>query len=145
MDIHRAAAYVNLDTLEENVGIVRTRIAAGVKLLCVVKADAYGHGAVETAKRLQICGVDYLGVANVDEGIELRNEGITLPILVMGGLLPWDVTERAGAYGLSIVVYDRGTLERVAQGSPSTAEPLKIHIKVDTGMGRLGFRAAGHA
>jgi alanine racemase len=86
----RAIAYIDLGILEENLRMIKSRITAGVKTLCVVKANAYGHGAVEVSQRLETTGVDHLGVATIDEGIELREKGIQLPILVMSGLFPWD-------------------------------------------------------
>ena len=135
----RAAAIIDLNALAENVKLIRSRIAPGVRVLCVVKADAYGHGAKEVSKRLEACGVDFLGVANIDEGIELRDHGISLPVLVLGGLFPWDDAGRAVAHDLSLIVYDIQTLDRIRKESRSFAGPLKIHIKVDTGMGRHGF------
>lgn len=136
---HRARAYVDLNVIDQNYGAIKTLLPHNVKTLCVVKADAYGHGAVEIARRLESLGVNYLGVATTDEGIELRNNGITVPILVMSGILMWDEIEYLYKNMLTTVVYDINTLQRLKEESLTHDETLKIHIKVDTGMGRLGF------
>jgi len=136
----RAVAYIDLGVLEQNYRIIRDRIPQGVKVLCVVKADAYGHGAVEVSRRLEEAGVDYLGVAAVDEGMELRQAGIRSPVLVMGGILPWDSEDPFYEHGLTPVIYDTGMIEKLKDRRSRSGETLKVHIKVDTGMGRLGFR-----
>ena len=135
----RARAYVDLNVIDQNYGAIKTLLPHSVKTLCVVKADAYGHGAVEIARKLESLGADYLGVATTDEGIELRNNGITVPILVMSGILMWDEIEHLYKKRLTTVVYDINTLQRLNEESLTHDETLKIHIKVDTGMGRLGF------
>ena len=135
----RAVAYIDLDALENNYRSIRGRIGPGVRFLGVVKADAYGHGAVEISKKLESIGVDYLGVATADEGVKLRKSGITKPVLVMSGLFCWDDMEPALRYDLTPVVYDEGLLERVITESSGFKKPFRVHIKFDTGMGRLGF------
>lgn len=136
----RAVAYIDLGVLEQNYRIIRDRIPQKVKVLCVVKADAYGHGAIEVSRRLEGAGADYLGVATVDEGMELRQAGIKSPILVMGGILPWDSEDPFCEHGLTPVIYDKGMIEKLKDRNSRSGERLKVHIKVDTGMGRLGFR-----
>lgn len=136
----RAAAYIDLGILEENYRIIRDRMPQGVKVLCVVKADAYGHGAIQVSRRLEGSGVDYLGVATVDEGMELRKAGIKCPVLVMSGILPWDSEEPFYEYDLAPVIYDTGMMEKLKGSRSRSGKRLKVHIKVDTGMGRLGFR-----
>ncbi|HVN95464.1 MAG TPA: alanine racemase [Syntrophorhabdaceae bacterium] len=145
MGVSRAIAYIDLGALEENLAIARSRLAAGVKMLCVVKADAYGHGAIEVSRRLERLNVDYLGVASVEEGIQLRVAGIKTPILVMSGPFPWDALEPAVMNDLSLVFYDVKTLKRIGEESPSLTRPVRAHIKIDTGMGRLGFSVADMA
>jgi alanine racemase len=137
--IPRAVAYEDLNVLEENYRTIKAMLAPDVKALCVVKADAYGHGAVEVARRLETNDVDYLGVATIDEGIELRDSGISTPILVMSGIFPWDDMEPLYKNGLTAVVYDSATLDRIKEEGRRRDEVLKVHVKVDTGMGRLGF------
>jgi alanine racemase len=139
VSIPRAVVYVDLDALEENYRTVKSLTSEGVKVLCAVKADAYGHGAAEVARRLESIGADFLGVATVDEGFELREHGISIPILVMSGIFPWDEIEAVLANKLTPVVYDFSTLERLADLSASGDETIKVHIKIDSGMGRLGF------
>ena len=141
----RAIAYIHLGILEENFRMIKSHITAGAKVLCVVKANAYGHGAVEVSRRLETVGVDYLGVATIDEGIELRANGIRLPILVMSGLFPWDEIGPVVKSELSVVVYDASTLKKIVDACLSFEKPLKVHIKVDTGMGRLGFSVSDMA
>ncbi len=135
----RAIAYVDLNILEENLRMVQARITARAKVLCVVKADAYGHGAMEVSRRLENAGVDYLGVATIEEGFELRKKNIGLPILIMSGILPWEDIGPAAERELTIVVHNARMLEKIVSASTSFNKPLKIHIKIDSGMGRLGF------
>jgi len=137
--IPRAVAYVDLSAIEENLNTIKTMLSPGVKVLCVVKADAYGHGAVEVARKLEANGADYLGVATIDEGMELRESGITIPVLIMSGIYPWDDVGLVYRSALTPVVYDSATLDRIGEESERHEEPLKIHLKIDTGMGRLGF------
>lgn len=135
----RALAYVDLNVIEYNYRAIKKLLPYNVKILCVVKADAYGHGAVEIARKLESIGADYLGVATTDEGIKLRNNSITIPILVMSGILMWDEIEYLYKNRLTTVVYDIDMLQRLKEESLTHDENLKIHIKIDTGMGRLGF------
>jgi alanine racemase len=120
-----------------------------MKVLAVVKADAYGHGAIEIAKHAIATGVNYLGVAFLDEALELRCAGITAPILVMGYTSPEGVAV-AWQHDIAITAYSQEILEEITQFSRSTigrslqnethhARKLRVHIKVDTGMGRLGL------
>lgn len=115
-------------------------VGSGVRVMGVVKADAYGHGAVEVARILMDCGAGWLAVSSVDEGRTLRKAGIGARILVMGGYLPTD----AGAlveHNLTPAVHsldEVAELDRVARGA---GRPLPYHLKIDTGMGRLGTRA----
>ncbi|OPX95191.1 MAG: Alanine racemase [Syntrophorhabdus sp. PtaB.Bin006] len=139
VSIPRAVAYIDLRVLEENYGTIKSRLSPEAGLLCVVKADAYGHGAVEVSRRLEELGVSYLGVASTEEGIELRDYGIRAPILVMSGIMPWNDVEPFQRHNLVPVVYDQATLKRLKEESDGFDEPLKIHLKFDTGMGRLGF------
>jgi alanine racemase len=125
--------------------MIKSRITAGAKVLCVVKANAYGHGAIEVSRRLETAGVDYLGVATIDEGIELREKGIRLPILVMSGLFPWNEIGLVTKNELSVVIYNTQILKNIVDAAPSFIKPLKVHVKVDTGMGRLGFAIADMA
>jgi alanine racemase len=135
----RTCAYVDLSAVEFNYNSIRKLLSDNVKILCVVKADAYGHGAVETARKLESLGAGYLGVATINEGLELRNNNISMPILVMSGILTKHDIDYAYMHELTPVVYDIDTLRRLREESLNREGRLKIHIKLDTGMGRLGF------
>jgi len=137
----RAVAYINLGILEENYKKIKEKLSPHVSILCVVKANAYGHGAVEVSRHLESLGANYLGVATIDEGIELRVNKIKTPILVMSGFMPWDNLDDVRQYDLTPVVYDFSILEMLRGASKDFQQPLKIHLKFDTGMGRLGFRS----
>jgi len=130
---------IDLKALEENFRAIRGVVPSAVKMLCVVKADGYGHGAVPVARRLESAGAHYLGGATVDEGVELRDNGIALPILIMGGLMPWDETATFRERQLTPVLADFGGLRRLGQDAKEREFPINVHIKIDTGMGRLGF------
>lgn len=135
----RALAEIDLNALAENFKTVRNRVDGRTKLLCVVKADAYGHGAVPIARHLEIQGADFFGVVSVDEGVELRGHGIAKPILVMGGVMPWDDVDAFWKHGLTPVVADLQGFTRLASCAAHRQQEIGIHIKVDTGMGRIGF------
>jgi alanine racemase len=139
MDDLRAAAYIDLRILEENFNTIRTQLPPDVKILCVVKADAYGHGMVRIAGKLQAIGANYLGVATIGEGVELRAHGISIPILVLSGLLPWEDLKPVLSNNLTLAVYDMGTLKKIEEECNLHNEAIDIHLKIDTGMGRLGF------
>ena len=148
-------ATVDLSALAHNLSEVRRLIPPACRIFAVVKADAYGHGLVEVAHALARQHVGGFAVATVQEAVLLRNAGIREPVLVMGGLLP-DETPELIRYGLTPVVYDRGFAARLGEQIPANVAPWPIHLKIDTGMGRLGFtpddagqmvtdiRAAGH-
>lgn len=123
-----------LDAIGHNLGVVR-RAAGGRKVLAVVKADAYGHGVVPVAQRLQADGVDGFGVALAEEGLELREAGIDRAILVLNGINGGAHRDIVAA-GLTPVVYELA--EARAFERASGGRPIDVHLKVDTGMGRLG-------
>jgi len=133
----RTWAEVDLDALAHNYRLLRG-LAPGAKFLGLVKADAYGHGAAPIAKKLQALGADMLAAACLDEAIALRESGIALPILCLGQTPP----ELAGellAYDITQTVGDLETGEALSAAAVAAGKTLKIHVKVDTGMGRLGF------
>ena len=133
----RTWAEVDLDALAHNYRLLRG-LAPGAKFLGLVKADAYGHGAAPIAKKLQELGADMLAAACLDEAIALRESGITLPILCLGQTPP----ELAGellAYDITQTVGDLETGKALSAAAVAAGKTLKIHVKVDTGMGRLGF------
>lgn len=137
--LRRTWAEIDLDALAHNYRTLRERMGPKAKYLGVVKADAYGHGAVWVAKKLESLGADYLGVSNLEEAQELRRHGLTLPILLLG-YTPADMTE---ALIDSRVTQDVPSLEMAEAYSAEAAacgKTLTVHLKLDTGMGRLGFQ-----
>jgi len=136
---HLTYVEVNLSALKHNLQVYKTRLPKTVKLLSMVKADAYGTGAVRIAKYLDQNGIDYLGVAFVDEGVELRQNGVQLPIVIMNP----DV-ENVDLYvhhKLEPAIYSFEQLDRFVSGLISLeVEQFPVHLKFDTGMHRLGFQ-----
>ena len=131
-------AEINLDALEHNLACIKKMAGAERSILAVVKADAYGHGAVRVARTLESLGVDFFGVATCEEGIELRQASISTPILVLGGAF-----EGQGPciqeHDLIPVVYNLESAQALSQSAGMGSRNIKIHIKIDTGMGRLGI------
>ena len=133
-------AEVDLDAIAHNLGVVRGLVAEDretpPQVYAVVKADAYGHGVVPVARALAAAGVDGLCVALVEEGLELRDAGLSLPVLVMSGLYG-DGLDAALDARLTPVIHDASQL--AALRSARAHAPVRVHLKVDTGMGRLGI------
>jgi alanine racemase len=139
----RALARVNVAAIERNVGLLRSRVAPGTQLCAVVKADASGHGAVPVARAALAGGATSLAVATVGEAAELRGAGLTAPVLILGAI-SHDELPVALAAGAEIVAWSErfvADLARLADG----AGPVGVHIKLDSGMGRLGTREADEA
>ncbi len=128
---------ISLSALRRNWCQVRT-LAGNRKVMAVVKADAYGHGAVPVAKCLAECDVDWFGVATVEEALELRAAGIEQPVLLLGGLYMSDPAHLV-EYRLTPSVSSTARLDTYAQCARRYARPIEFHLKVDTGMGRLGL------
>lgn len=130
-------AEISLDALQHNLQAFRRHLPSQVEMMAVVKADGYGHGAIMIAKEALRCGVRYLAVAVFDEALELRRAGIAAPILVLG-YSPVGAVALAVQYDIALTVFNEEMLKQIA-GQPALQEgPLVVHIKVDTGMGRLG-------
>ncbi len=130
---------IDLDAIAHNVRAVCKKIGEDIKILAVVKADAYGHGAIETSRVLLKNGVELLGVAIPEEGIELRQAGINASIIILGSLLP-EQLDSVVAFSLTPTICDRLIAKELSYRAQKLHRKLKIHIKVDTGMGRLGVR-----
>jgi alanine racemase len=132
-------AEINLDNLAFNFRSVKKFIGSETKYMAVVKADAYGHGAVECAKRLEAEGVDWFGVALPEEGVELRKAGIRKLILCLGGF--WDGQETLVlSYGLTPVIFQIEKAADLNEAAARRGTDVSIHVKIDTGMGRVGVR-----
>ena len=135
--VRPTVAVINLGALEHNFNEV-VRRTAGRKILAVVKAQAYGHGAAAISKRLMRLGVTMLGVALVEEGMELRRTGIDAPILVMGSLFP-NQAEALAALRLTSVVFTMETARALSRAAQKLKTVVPVHVKIDTGMGRIGI------
>ncbi|MEK7388837.1 MAG: alanine racemase [Elusimicrobiota bacterium] len=134
-------AEIDLRALIENLRRLRARAGRGVKTMFVVKANAYGHDAVLCAMAAEKArAADWLGVSSVEEGILLRDAGVRLPILVLGSLYPFESVLAAAAHDLTPIVASLESAKRVAEAALRLRRELNIHVKVDTGMGRIGVR-----
>lgn len=131
-------AEIHLPALRHNLATIRSLLSPPVPIFAVVKADAYGHGAVPVALALRDEGVGIFGVAMVEEGIELRRAGIAEPVVVLGGVDERQAVE-AHDNGLSAALFDPGQIPSLSRVAARTGKPFPVHIKIDTGMGRLGF------
>jgi alanine racemase len=131
---------IDLDALRWNFRQAREKVGAQVKILSVVKADAYGHGAHRVAETLVEAGTNALGVATLEEGIALRERGIAAPVLILAGAYP-DSFDELVRHGLTPTVFDAENLDRLEEKARRRDKPLDFHLKVDTGMGRIGFLA----
>lgn len=140
--LKRTWAEINLDALTFNYHKIREYIGEDVKFLGVVKADAYGHGSVQVSEKLQELGADYLAVSSIDEAMELRSNGITMPILILGHT-PKEQVERLILYNITQAVTCVAKAEEYSKEAVKNGGILKIHIKVDTGMSRLGHLCEG--
>jgi alanine racemase len=123
-----------------NYQAIRNVVGQGVQVMPVVKADAYRHGAIEVSRTLEEQGADWLAVSSTDEGVSLRDAGIKARILVMADFLPF-TREVMLAYGLTPVIHSLEDLNELDRLAAARAQKCRYHLKVDTGMGRLGVRA----
>ena len=139
----RAWVEINLDSLAENVIEIKKCLNPGVKLMGVIKANAYGHGVCETAKIILENGVDQLAVAFVDEAIELRRAGFSVPILILGNS-PFEVIDDLIEYDITPAVFSIDFAEELSKRAKAAGKTAKVHIKVDTGMHRIGFLYDGN-
>ena len=131
---------IDLDAIAYNLDVMRQR-AGGVKVCGVVKANAYGHGMIEVARKLEEAGVDYLGVADVAEALELRRAGIDAPILAWLHD-PHEMFVEALNEGIELGLANEDHLARVAAAAEITGRLARVHLKVDTGLNRNGASAA---
>ena len=132
-------ALIDLDALAFNFNSSKQFIGSDLKYMAVVKADAYGHGAVECSLRLEREGVDWFGVAIPEEGVELRKAGVTRPILCLGSFWPGQ-EELIVDHHLTPVIFDVHVAEMLNKYGADVGIDIDIHVKIDTGMGRVGVR-----
>ncbi|MDO4615584.1 MAG: alanine racemase [Lachnospiraceae bacterium] len=140
--LRRTWAEIDLDALEHNYRTLRARIGVGVKFLGVVKADAYGHGSVQVGRKLEKLGADYLAVSSIDEAVELRENGIVLPILILGHT-PKDQVKKLIEMHITQAVTCKAKALEYSKEASRIGKNLRVHIKVDTGMSRLGYLCDG--
>lgn len=137
-DYYRVQANINLDAIKANISQVRKNIKKDTKIMVIVKADAYGHGAVAISKALENGYVDAYGVAIIEEAVELRKAGITKPILILG-YTPKEQFDLVVSYDVMQTVYQYDMAKDLSDEAIRQGKTAKVHIKVDTGMSRLGF------
>lgn len=132
-------AVIDLAAIQHNVRELRRLTRQGAAFMAVVKADGYGHGAVPAARAALAAGADWLGVAVVEEAAELRQAGLTAPTLVLGWLPP-EQAGLAAELGIAVTVFDAASAQALDAAGQARGRRVPVHIKVDTGMGRVGVR-----
>lgn len=137
MNPYSVWAEIDLSAIAENIRQLRSVLAPGSRLMAVVKANAYGHGAAEVSARVLSAGADALGVARIGEAVRIRHAGIDVPILIFGCTQP-ELTQKLIHYDLAQTVSSYSAAAALSARAVSSGRSLKIHIKIDTGMGRLG-------
>ena len=135
----RVYTKINLDNIQKNMQTVRQKFGDEMLIMGIVKANAYGHGAVEVAKALVEYGANVLGVAAIDEAVELRENGIDAPILILGQIFRQDY-QTAIENDVTCTVVDIVTAQGLSKKATELGKVAKVHIKIDTGMGRIGFQ-----
>ena len=136
--LRRTWAEIKLDSIAYHYKKIREKIGPDVKFLGVVKADAYGHGSIQVSKLLQDLGADYLAVSSADEALELRVNGIDMPILILGHT-PKEQVGRLIEYHITQAITCKAKADEYSEEAVRCGGKLKVHIKVDTGMSRLGY------
>jgi len=130
---------VDLSALKHNLNQVKKLLAPETRIMGVVKSDAYGHGLIPVSRALERNGVDYLGVAHLDEALELRDNDIKLPVVLLCGVRTEEEAKEAVAKDLTPVLFDLGMAELLEKESVKRGKGIHVQVKVDTGMGRLGI------
>ncbi len=131
---------VDLAAIEENIGHIRQFVPQTVEIMAVLKADAYGHGSVMVLPILEASGVSMVGVASMDEALQIRNAGFEIPILVLGVTPDWAMHYGA-EHDIQMTLFTPDQLSSLARLYDITGQPSKIHIKINTGMHRIGIEA----
>jgi alanine racemase len=134
---YRAWADIDLDAIAHNIALIRRRVGPGVGIMLVVKADAYGHGAVAVAHHAVRCGVESLGVGTCGEALELRQAGVTVPILVLGTIVDEEVIVALG-HDIQLGLHSTDRAQMLQRTARRLGVIARVHLNVDTGMGRLG-------
>ena len=137
MSAYRVWAEIDLDAMTHNLAVIRRKAGPGVRIVLVVKADAYGHGAVAVANHAVRCGVAALGVGTSAEALELRASGIRLPILVLGTIIE-DEARDCLRHGIELALHSSDRCALLQELAKRLGQKARVHLNVDTGMGRLG-------
>jgi len=140
MSLHECSTWLEIDLSAITNNLKRLKQISDVKMMAVVKANAYGHGIYEVAMAAVAAGTDWLGVARLEEALLLRNRGVECPIQVLGWSSPAQVCE-AAAQNISLTVFDRSEVEIMQRLVAASGLRVNVHLKVETGMGRLGVFA----
>mgnify|MGYP000102114333 CR=1 FL=1 len=136
--LRRTWAEIDLDALARDFAAVRQAANPNAKVCCVVKADAYGHGAVRMAQEFEALGADWFAVSNLEEALQLRLGGISQPMLVLGYTPPEEAASLA-KHAISQCVYSLDYAKELSHCAVEAGVTVKTHVKIDTGMSRLGF------
>ncbi len=131
-------AEIDMNAAEKNFNLIKSKLQKGTKLCCVVKANAYGHGAVYLSKLYEKLGADFFAVSNIEEAMQLRNNGISTPILILG-YTPTSCASILAENNISQSVFSHSYAKELSQSASADGVEVKIHIKLDSGMGRIGF------
>jgi alanine racemase len=143
MDKPSTYAEIDLSAIQQNLSTIKNMVSSHVRIMAVVKANAYGHGIIEIARVMEANHVSYLGVARLEEAVTLRKADIRLPILVFGYTPPYGL-EALCDYGITQTIYAIEDAQLLSSCATSKGKRAKIHIKIDTGMGRLGLLTDAH-
>jgi alanine racemase len=136
--MHPTQLHIDLDAIRHNVRLIRSHVGARVRVMAVVKANAYGHGAAQAARAAVQAGASWIAVATLPEALALRDSGISTPILATG-YTPVALAREAIAHDIRVTLYDHGVAEGFARAAVTLQRPCFAHIKIDSGMGRLGI------
>lgn len=131
-------AEIDMNAAEKNYNIIKSKLSKDTKLCCVVKANAYGHGAVYLSKLYERLGADFFAVSNIEEAMQLRNNGIKTPILILG-YTPTSCASILAENNISQSVFSYSYAKELSKSAQNDGVSVKIHIKLDSGMGRIGF------
>lgn len=131
-------AEIDMNAAEKNFNLIKSKLHDGTKICCVVKANAYGHGAVYLSKLYERLGVDFFAVSNIEEAMQLRNNGISTPILILG-YTPTSCAAILAENNISQSVFSYLYAKELSKSAKADGVDVKIHIKLDSGMGRIGF------
>jgi alanine racemase len=134
--MHRVWAEISTAAVRHNLAAIKTR-ARGARVMAVLKANAYGHGAIEAAKLLTESGIDAIGVGDSGEALELRDAGISAPILIVGGIIPGEM-RRVVENDIEVNLHTVESAEEL--NAAADGQRVRVHLKIDTGMGRLGMQ-----